>query len=75
VFPEELQTLFEKHGVQVLVMAGLEGLSSHHEKETNKLFKDQEKWKMWIEILLATCTHPSVVGSAEHFLLIGRKRG
>jgi hypothetical protein len=56
-------------------MADLEGLSSHHEKETNKLFKDQEKWKMWIEILLATCTHPSVVGSAEHFLLIGRKRG
>ncbi len=71
--PEELRALFEKQGVQVLEMAGLEGLSSHHEKETNRLCKDKEKWKMWIDILLKTCTHPSVVGSAEHFLLVCRK--
>jgi hypothetical protein len=67
--------LFERNGVEVLEMAGLEGLSSHHEKETNRLYKDQEKWKMWMEILLETCTHPSIVGSSEHFLLVGRKRG
>jgi len=72
--PEELQELLEKHGAKTLEMAGLEGLSSHHEKETNRLFKDQEKWKMWSEILLETCTHPAVVGSAEHFLLVCRKR-
>jgi hypothetical protein len=29
---------------------------------------------MWIEILLGTCTHPSVVGNTEHFLLVGKKR-
>jgi len=56
-------------------MARLEGLSSHHRKETNKLYKDQEKWEMWMEILLKTCTHPSVVGSSEHFLLVCRKAG
>ncbi len=72
--PEELQALFERHDAEVLEMAGLEGLSSHHRKETNKLFKDPEKWEIWTQILLATCTHPAVVGSAEHFLLIGRKR-
>jgi hypothetical protein len=71
--PEELRALFEKHGAETLEMAGLEGLSSHHEKETNKLHKDQRKWKMWVEILLKTCTHPSVVGSTEHFLFVGRK--
>jgi len=71
--PEELCELFENQGVEVLEMAGLEGLSSHHRKETNRLYKDQEKWKMWIDILLRTCTHPSVVGSSEHFLLVGRK--
>lgn len=53
--PEELRELFEKQGVEILELAGLEGLSSHHRKETNKLYKDQEKWKMWIEILLKTC--------------------
>ena len=71
--PEELRELFERHGVEVLEMAGLEGLSSHHKKETNELYRDKEKWKIWIEILLDTCTHPAVVGSSEHFLLIGRK--
>jgi ubiquinone/menaquinone biosynthesis C-methylase UbiE len=71
--PEELRELFEKQSVKILEMAGLEGLSSHHRKETNRLHKDQEKWKMWVEILLKTCTHPSVVGSSEHFLLVCRK--
>jgi len=71
--PEELCELFEKQGAEILEMAGLEGLSSHHRKETNRLYKDQKKWKMWIEILLKTCTHPSVVGSSEHFLLVCRR--
>jgi len=73
--PEELRGLFEKQNVEVLEMAGLEGLSSHHVKETNKLYKDQERWRMWIEIILETCTHPSVIGNTEHFLLVARKRG
>jgi ubiquinone/menaquinone biosynthesis C-methylase UbiE len=73
--PEELRELFEQRGTDVLEMAGLEGLSSHQEKETNRLYKDQERWRMWVDILLGTCTHPSVVGSAEHFLLVGKKRG
>ena len=55
------------------VKTGLEGLSSHHRKETNRLYKDQEKWKMWVEILLKTCTQPSVIGDSEHFLLVCRK--
>jgi SAM-dependent methyltransferase len=72
--PEELVSLFEKKDVKVLEIAGLEGLSSHHKRETNRLYKDQEKWKMWTNILVNTCTHPSVVGSAEHFLLVARKK-
>jgi ubiquinone/menaquinone biosynthesis C-methylase UbiE len=71
--PEELRDLFEAQGVKVLEMAGLEGLSSHHRKETNRLYKDEEKWRIWIEIILKTCTHPAVVGGSEHFLLVGKK--
>lgn len=73
--PEELHDLFERQGTEILEMAGLEGLSSHHEKETNRVYKDKEKWNIWIEILLKTCTHPSVIGSSEHFLLVCRKSG
>lgn len=71
--PEELRDLFEAQGVEVLEIAGLEGLSSHHPRETNKLSKDEEKWKIWMEVLLKTCTHPAVVGCSEHFLLVGKK--
>lgn len=71
--PEELRALFERHGAETIELAGLEGLSSHHRKETNRLYKDQEKWKIWTQILLKTCTHSSVVGSSEHFLLVCRK--
>jgi len=71
--PEELRDLFEAKGVKVLEMAGLEGLSSHRQKETNRLYKDEERWKVWMEIILKTCTHPAVVGSSEHFLLVCKK--
>lgn len=71
--PEELQALFERYNAETLELAGLEGLSSHHRKETNRLYKDPQKWTMWTEILLKTCTDPSVVGSSEHFLIVFRK--
>jgi ubiquinone/menaquinone biosynthesis C-methylase UbiE len=71
--PEELEALFKRQGVQVILMAGLEGLSSHHRRAANKLSKDREKWNIWLEVLLATCTHPAVVGGSEHFLLVGRR--
>jgi ubiquinone/menaquinone biosynthesis C-methylase UbiE len=71
--PEELHDLCTKHGIDVLEMASLEGLSSSFQRETNRLAKNKRNWKAWIEILLQTCTHPSIVGSGEHFLLVGRR--
>lgn len=71
--PEELQALFEAFGAETVESAGLEGVSSHHRRATNRLYKDKEKWTMWIEILLETCIDPSTVGSSEHFLIVFRK--
>ena len=72
--PEELQELFEKQKVETLDLVGLEGLSSHLEEATNELYKDRERWKMWMDILIRTCNHPSVVGTAEHILYVGRRQ-
>jgi SAM-dependent methyltransferase len=72
--PEELRALFEEQDVDVLEMAGLEGLSSLHAAETNRLRTDAVRWRQWKRILLETCTHPAVVGNSEHFLLVARKR-
>jgi len=71
--PEELKELFERQGVKILEMAALEGLSSHHREETNKLYENQKNWKLWLEILLETCNHPSIIGASEHFLMVAKK--
>ncbi len=71
--PEELRDLFERCGVETLDMAALEGLSSHHEEQVNRLAEDDELWEMWIDMLLRTCNHPSILGISEHILLVGMK--
>ena len=72
--PEELEEALKRRGVEVIEMVGLEGLASQHRKETNRLFRKYPKaWKIWWETHLKTCTHPSVVGISEHFLIICRK--
>lgn len=71
--PEELRELFESYGVETLEMAALEGLSSHHEEETNRLAENKERWGTWIDIILRTCNHPAILGCSEHILLVGRK--
>lgn len=73
--PEELKELFgRRRRIKILEMVGLEGLSSGHRKETNRLFKKYPKaWKIWWKTHLKTCTHPSIVGISEHFLIICKK--
>lgn len=71
--PPELRELFEKRGVETLEMATCEGLSSHLKEETNEIYKDSEKWKFWLELILKTCADPAILGLGEHFLYVGRK--
>lgn len=71
--PEEFRAAFDKQPVTELEMVGLEGISSHQRKALNRVAKDPERWKTWLEIHYATCTHPSIVGISEHMLLVCRK--
>lgn len=71
--PEELLKEFDNQDVEILELAGLEGLSSHHVMATNEIYKDPEKWDKWIKMIIETSTHPSLIGSSEHFLLVCRK--
>jgi len=72
--PEDIREAFEKRGIDVLEMVGLEGLASGHPKETNRLFrKYPNAWKVWWETHLKTCTNPVSVGISEHFMVVCRK--
>jgi SAM-dependent methyltransferase len=71
--PKDLRALFESEGVKTLEMATCEGLSSHLQGPTNKLYRDKEKWARWVDLILKTCTDPLLLGMGEHFLYVGRK--
>ena len=71
--PEEFRAAFELPNLEILEMAGLEGISTHHSRQLNLLAKNPERWKIWLETHLQTCTHPSVVGISEHMLIVCRK--
>ena len=71
---EELEESLRKRKLQILEIVGLEGLATWHRRELNRLFKKYpESWKVWWETHLKTCTHPSVAGTSEHFMVICRK--
>lgn len=72
--PNELRELFENRGVQTLTLATCQGLSTHMQEATNKLYGDKEKWGRWLEIVLRTCTDPCLIGLGNHLLYVGRKK-
>jgi ubiquinone/menaquinone biosynthesis C-methylase UbiE len=72
--PEELEQDFQKQPVEILAMAGLQGISSHHAKKFNHLARSEKRLAIWMETHYQTCTHPSVVGLSEHMLIVCRKR-
>ncbi len=71
--PEEFRDAFGEQDVQILEMAGLEGISTHHNQKVNLLAHDEKRWQIWLETHFETCTHPSVVGMSEHMLIVCRK--
>lgn len=71
--PKELRQAFEGRSATVLEMVGLEGIGAHHARKINQLAKNETRWKIWLETHFQTCTHPSVVGIAEHMLIVCKK--
>jgi len=72
--PEELRQLFTRPELEVLEMVGLEGLSSHQRKEVGQVAKNPARLQSWIDAHYATCTHPAVVGTSEHMLIVCHKK-
>ena len=72
--PEEFRAAFDDKGVEVVDMAGLEGISSHHQKELKRIAKNERRWQIWQATHFKTCTHPAVIGLSEHMLIVARKR-
>lgn len=70
--PEELKKDFGDKA-EILEMVGLEGIFSTHQRRYNKVYKLKKYNKILWETHLKTCTHPSIVGISEHFMIICKK--
>ena len=70
--PEELKSEFENK-TKVLEMVGLEGIFSTHQRRYNRVYRLKKYNKILWETHLKTCTHPSIVGISEHFMIICKK--
>jgi ubiquinone/menaquinone biosynthesis C-methylase UbiE len=70
--PWELKECYESMGCKTLTLAALEGLASSLVPQTNQLAAKHAAG-IWWQIHLATCTKPTIIGSSEHVLYIGRK--
>jgi len=70
--PEELKREFENE-IKILEMVGLEGFFSTHQRRYNRVYRLKKYNKILWETHLKTCTHPSIVGISEHFMIICKK--
>lgn len=69
--PEEMVDLLARKGIEVVEYVGVQGLSAHLKDVTEECSRDPERWKIWSDVLLRTCNHPSVVGVSDHILAVG----
>ncbi|MFA5992696.1 MAG: class I SAM-dependent methyltransferase [Candidatus Pacearchaeota archaeon] len=72
---EELKNLFDKNKVNFVENVGLEGLATTCQEAINKMAGYHKKaWKNWLQAHERLCTHPTVVDSSMHFMVIARKK-
>jgi len=70
--PEELREEFQGKA-ELVEMVGLEGMFSTHAERYNEVIEMGEYDELLWETHLETCTHPSLVGVSEHFMIICKK--
>jgi SAM-dependent methyltransferase len=69
--PEEMVDLLARKGIEVVEYVGVQGLSAQLQRVTEECFRDPERWRIWEDVLINTCNHPSVVGISDHILAVG----
>jgi S-adenosylmethionine-dependent methyltransferase len=72
--PLELKGWYEEAGAETLALAAQEGLAGGLRDECQRLAENPVAWQNWVQIVLATCEDPTIVGGSEHTLYVGRKR-
>lgn len=68
--PGEVAPMMQKAGFETVALMAQEGLVSMIEEKVNLL--EGEAWKAWVDLNYRCASDPSIHGTAEHLLYIGR---
>ncbi len=69
--PEEMESLFTKHNLEIVDHFAQDGLTPYFESKINN-FTDVE-FATWCENHYKICREPTQLGSSNHIMIIGRK--
>ena len=72
--PLELRRWYEEAGAETVAIAAQEGLAGGLRDGCRALAGNPVAWQHFVEIVLATCEDPTLLGGSEHTLYVGRKR-
>lgn len=72
---DDLKKAFDRQDVEFIELVGLEGLASANPEAVNKLYEnDKEAFEIWWQTHLKLCTHPAVVDTSQHMMIVCRKK-
>lgn len=71
--PREAKDLMNSFGLEQMVFAGVENILTSKEGEVNML--EEKEYKKWLDICYKLSQDENLLGTSEHFLYIGCKRG
>jgi S-adenosylmethionine-dependent methyltransferase len=72
--PLELRNWYEAAGAETVTLAAQEGLAGGLRDACRSLVESPAAWQNFVQIVLATCEDPTIVGGSEHTLYVGRKK-
>jgi S-adenosylmethionine-dependent methyltransferase len=73
--PLELLRWYEDAGAETVTLAAQEGLAGGLRDACRSLVEHPAAWQNFVQVVLATCEDPTIVGGSEHTLYVGRKKG
>ncbi|MGH2583509.1 MAG: class I SAM-dependent methyltransferase [Dehalococcoidia bacterium] len=72
--PEEFTALLTATGLEIEQLYGVHGIAAHASDEyLGSIMADPEQWRVWSQLLLDTCNHPTVYGLSYHLLAVARR--
>ncbi|MGC9520318.1 MAG: class I SAM-dependent methyltransferase [Anaerolineae bacterium] len=72
--PGELEGLVREAALDVIEVVGCESLATHLPMaHLEALEQDPRRWPVWRDIILESCSEPSIVGISNHLLVVAHK--